>query len=101
MEFRPGEGLTGGAMQSGEPLWSQDGQKAPRVAHQAMWQGAGMRGIFVFPVVAENRAVGVLNFARPAGREPDERLLAASRVIGSQVGQFLQRKQAEESLRES
>jgi len=34
-------------------------------------------------------------------REPDARLLDASRVIGSQVGQFLQRKEAEESLRDS
>jgi diguanylate cyclase (GGDEF)-like protein len=33
-------------------------------------------------------------------RAPDERLQQAARVIGSQVGQFLQRKQAEESLRE-
>jgi diguanylate cyclase (GGDEF)-like protein/PAS domain S-box-containing protein len=99
--FSPGEGLTGRVMQSGEPLWSADGQKDPRTAHRAMWQGTGLRGSFVFAVVAENRAIGVLNFARPTGREPDERLLSASRVIGSQVGQFLQRKQAEASLRES
>jgi diguanylate cyclase (GGDEF)-like protein len=52
-------------------------------------------------VVAESRIIGVLNFARPAGLEPDQRLLQAARVIGSHIGQFLQRKQAEESLRES
>jgi len=101
IEFRPGEGLTGRVMQHGEPLWSQDAQNDPRTAHQAMWHGSGLRGSFVFAVVAESRIVGVLNFARPAGLEPDERLLAASRVIGSQIGQFLQRKQAEASLRDS
>ena len=34
-------------------------------------------------------------------REPDRRLLDTSRVIGSQIGQFLQRKDAEAALRES
>ena len=43
----------------------------------------------------------MLNFSGLKAREPDQRLLAASRVIGSQIGQFLQRKQAEASLRES
>ena len=43
----------------------------------------------------------MLNFSSLKAREPDQRLLAASRVIGSQIGQFLQRKQAEASLRES
>ena len=45
--------------------------------------------------------IGVLNFSSLKAREPDERLLQAARVIGSQIGQFLQRKQAEASLRDS
>ena len=53
------------------------------------------------PVMAEGRIIGVLNFSSLKAREPDQRLLAASRVIGSQIGQFLQRKHAEASLRES
>ena len=51
--------------------------------------------------MAEGRTIGVLNFSSLKAREPDQRLLAASRVIGSQIGQFLQRKTAEASLRES
>ena len=51
--------------------------------------------------LAEGRIIGVLNFSSLKAREPDQRLLAASRVIGSQIGQFLQRKSAEASLRES
>jgi diguanylate cyclase (GGDEF)-like protein/PAS domain S-box-containing protein len=101
IEFKASEGLTGLVMQSGETLWSQDAQQDERVAHRAIWQGSGLHGIIAFPVVAESRIIGVLNFARPEGPEPDKRLLQAARVIGSQIGQFLQRKQAEESLRES
>jgi diguanylate cyclase (GGDEF)-like protein/PAS domain S-box-containing protein len=51
--------------------------------------------------VSEGRTVGVFSFSSPKPREPDQRLVEASRVIGSQIGQFLERKRAEESLRES
>ena len=34
-------------------------------------------------------------------REPDERLLETMRVLGSQVGQFVARRQAEEEVRAS
>jgi diguanylate cyclase (GGDEF)-like protein/PAS domain S-box-containing protein len=66
-----------------------------------MWEGTGLRGGIAFPVMSENRIIGVLNFSSRSVRPPDQRLLDASRVIGSQIGQFLRRKQAEESLRES
>jgi len=99
--FRSGEGLTGIVWQSGEAVWSPDITRDPRVRDRQIWQGTGLLGGFAFPVVAEGRIVGVLNFSSLKAREPDQRLLAASRVIGSQVGQFFQRKQAEASLRES
>jgi PAS domain-containing protein len=63
--------------------------------------GHRLRGGFAFPVQAEGRIIGVLTFSSLKAREPDQRLLAASAVIGSQIGQFLQRKSAEASLRES
>jgi len=101
LTFRPGQGLTGTALKSGEPVWSHDAHADSRTQYPAMWAGTGLRGGFCFPVLAENRIIGVLNFSSHSVREPDQRLLDASRVIGSQIGQFLRRKQAEESLRES
>jgi diguanylate cyclase (GGDEF)-like protein/PAS domain S-box-containing protein len=99
--FRAGEGLTGTVWLSGEALWSADIMRDPRVRDRNAWHGTGLRGGFAFAVRAEGRTIGVLNFSSLKPREPDQRLLAASRVIGSQIGQFLQRKQAEASLRES
>jgi diguanylate cyclase (GGDEF)-like protein/PAS domain S-box-containing protein len=99
--FRAGEGLAGTVWQSGEPLWSADVTQDPRVRDRSLLRGTGLRGAFVFPIAAEGRVIGVFNFSSTRAREPDQRLLAASRVIGSQVGQFQQRKQAEASLRES
>ncbi|TMI18331.1 MAG: diguanylate cyclase, partial [Betaproteobacteria bacterium] len=99
--LRPGEGLSGKVLQSGEPIWSQDTVHDPRVQYKTLWEGSGLHGGFAFAVVAEGSVIGVLNFSSQAVREPDERLVQASRVIGSQIGQFLKRKQAEESQRES
>src|SRR5262249_17449888 len=61
---------------------------------------SGMRGAFHFPVISEGKTIGVLAFNSRRIREPDERLLRAVRVIGGQIGQFLQRKNADERVRE-
>jgi len=99
--LRPGEGLSGNVWQSGEPIWSQDTVHDPRVQHKTLWEGSGLHGGFAFAVVAGGSVIGVLTFSSQAVREPDQRLVQASRVVGSQTGQFLKRKQAEESQRES
>jgi len=36
---------------------------------------AGIRGAFVFPVMWEGKAIGVLAFSSREGREPEDRLL--------------------------
>jgi diguanylate cyclase (GGDEF)-like protein/PAS domain S-box-containing protein len=100
MRFRRGQGLVGLAWQDGKPIWSTDTGRDPRVMAQGLTGGAS-RGAFVFGVMAESETFGLLSFTSQAVRKPDERLLQAALVIGSQVGQFLRRMQAEASLRES
>ena len=99
--FSLGTGLAGRAWQSGEPLWVADSHKDARVSQLALARESGMHGGLVFPVRAGGRTLGVLSFSSRRVREPDGRLMVAAGVIGSQVGQFLQRKQAEQVLRES
>jgi diguanylate cyclase (GGDEF)-like protein/PAS domain S-box-containing protein len=94
--FAQGVGLTGWVWQSGQPLWVADLSKDPRVHSKGLHRDASTRGAFIFPVMVEGKTVGVLGFNSREVREPDDRLLQAVRVIGSQIGQFLQRKQAEE-----
>jgi diguanylate cyclase (GGDEF)-like protein len=84
--------------QSGSPVWSGDIAQAGRPQPKSL-EGAA-HGAFAFAVVSDGRAIGVLAFSGSSVRAPDERLQQAARVIGSQVGQFLQRKEAEASLRE-
>src|SRR6266705_2147480 len=97
--FAPGQGLAGKAWQAGQPMWTQDLSSDTR-ALQKFTSDFGIHGAFVVPVTSAGNTSGVLVFASRLIREPDRRLLDAVRVIGSQVGQFVQRKQAEEVLRE-
>ena len=99
--FALGEGLVGHVWRSGEPLWVPDVQSDPRVASSARVQQAGVHSALLVPVAFEGRVSGVLSMSSGTIRKPEERLLGALRVIGSQIGQFLQRKQVESALHES
>ena len=101
VEFRPGEGLAGRVWESGEPLWVADINNDTRARRAGFALDLGIRGTFVFPVVSEDKTIGVLVFSSSEIRQPDERLLGGVHVIGSQVGQFLRRMHAEEVLRKS
>ncbi len=76
--------------QGGKPVFSRSPIEA-----------AGAFSTFAFPAVAQGRTIGLLAFSGHRAGEPDERLMEATQAIGSLFGQFLQRKQAEELLRES
>ncbi|MDH4190561.1 MAG: EAL domain-containing protein [Betaproteobacteria bacterium] len=99
--YSPGVGLIGIVWQTGQPIWSSDLYEDVRVSQTALARQSGIHGAFVFPVVSEGKSIGVLAFTSREIREPEARLLRAIGVIGSQIGQFMRRKQAEAALRES
>jgi diguanylate cyclase (GGDEF)-like protein/PAS domain S-box-containing protein len=96
----PPGGLMSRVIQAAKPLWVTDMKQAHTTWRQRV-DHTGERATFAFPVLADGKVIGALAFSSRAIREPDERLLRTVRVIGEQVGQFLQRKQAEQVLRES
>ena len=100
--YRPGVGLSGLAWQTGVPLWATDVGNDPRASKDAAkiaLREIGLHGAFVFPIASDGRTIGVLNFASRRAREPEPQLLQAIAVIGGQIGQFLQRRQADEQRR--
>ncbi len=101
LRYKRGQGLAGMVWQNGHPIWSTDTSTDPRVMAKNLADGTGIKGAFVLPVSAGGRPIAVLSFTSQQVRTPDQRLLRAAGVIGVQIGQFLQRKSAEESLRES
>jgi len=60
LTYVPGVGLAGRVWQSRQPLWATDITQDARAGQAALARGAGIRGTFVFPVISDGNAIGVL-----------------------------------------
>ena len=58
-----------------------------------------LHSAFGFPLLLGGEVLGVLEFFSHEIQEPDARLLEMMGAIGSQIGQFIERKNAEDALR--
>ncbi|HXD82107.1 MAG TPA: PAS domain S-box protein [Candidatus Acidoferrum sp.] len=98
--YRRGEGLAGKVWESGAPVSVTDlatDESSRSVAAAA----AGLKGIVGFPVRSGRRVVGMIALHTWAPRKLDEGLLAVMSDVGSQTGEFVERKRAEVALQES
>ena len=84
--------------QAGKPVWSTDLPRRPGAAPRPE---RGRFATLAFPVMSQGRALAMLSFSGQRVGEPDQASLDALPAIGSLFGQFLQRQQAEASLRDS
>jgi PAS domain S-box-containing protein len=94
-----GVGLPGQVHASGEPVWMVDAPTDANFPRADAARRAGLHGAFGFPLRSPRGGVGVMEFSSRELREPDERLLQTMQVLGSQVGQFVTRRHAEEEVR--
>jgi signal transduction histidine kinase/DNA-binding response OmpR family regulator len=58
----------------------------------------GLRSAFGFPIRGTRGVIGVIEFFSPEIREPDADILELFNAIGSQIGLFIERREAEEKL---
>jgi PAS domain S-box-containing protein len=56
---------------------------------------------FAFPILAGGKVLGAVEFHHTEPTAPEPELMLTATVLGNQIGQFLQRKQAERELRDS
>ena len=99
LSFQPTKrGLVRHVWVSGAPHWIPDASREEGFERAQLAAQAGLHGAFAFPILAGNVTLGVLEFFSSEIRSPDPSLLQMVRVIGSQIGQFMARKQAEENL---
>ena len=57
---------------------------------------AGLRSALVFPIKSQSGPVGVLQFLTRELRDTDDELLETTEMIGSQLGQYIERQRAEQ-----
>ena len=96
-----GEGLAGRVWEFGQPTRMDDVTRDAHFTRTAAAGGAGLRGSCALPIRLGGETLGVLEFFRRAAGELDDDLLRVLAAIASQVGQFLERRNAEEDARKA
>jgi PAS domain S-box-containing protein len=99
--FAPGLGLPGRIWSSQKPAWISDITKDNNFPRASVAIREGLHAAFAFPISFRKRFLAVMECFSCEIREPDEDLLKIFASIGSQIGQFIQRKEAEVGLQKS
>ncbi len=98
MTFVPGVGLPGRVWVSGESAWIADVVQDDNFPRASIAAREGLHGAFAFPIVVGSDTLGVIEIFSGTIQKPDDDLLRMLTAIGSQVGQFMKRKEAEEAV---
>jgi PAS domain S-box-containing protein len=96
-----GIGLPGRVWSGLKSAWIADVTKDDNLPRASVATGQGLHGAFAFPIFFGKHFIGVMEFFSREIREPDEGVLKMFTSVGSQIGQFVQRKRAEEELQRS
>ncbi|MHC5858582.1 GAF domain-containing protein [Nostoc sp.] len=96
--FSPGVGLPGRVWASSEPVWIADIAKDINFPNFKIAAKVGLRAAFGFPIRSDHKILGVITCFNREIHQPDQDLVKTMNYIGEQVGQFIQRKQAEEEI---
>jgi PAS domain S-box-containing protein len=99
--FSPGVGLPGRVWSSLEPEYVPDVAPDENFPRAPIAELEGLRAAFGFPIMLGKEVLGVIEFFSREIRQPDQELLNVLATIGSQIGQFIERKRAEAALRDS
>jgi PAS domain S-box-containing protein len=100
MAFSVGVGMPGRVWSSGRSAWILNVTEDPNFPRAPYALKEGIRAACGFPIESRGELIGVIEFFSREKRAPDPELMTALEDLGSRIGQFIQRKQAEEAFRE-
>ena len=99
--FQPGVGLPGRVWACAQPIWIYDVVIDPYFPRAAVAAQCGLHGGFAFPILLGRRVVGVMEFFTRQPRKVDAQLLTLMAAAGSQIGQFIDRRDAQNRVYDS
>lgn len=99
LSFAPGVGTPGQVWQTRKPLWLTDVTQDIAYERREIAAKAGLRSMVAFPVQNAGDFFGLVEFLSSQFMEEDQALVNMMTAIGSEIGQFIQRRSAEEALR--
>jgi PAS domain S-box-containing protein len=100
LTFEKGRGLPGRIWASRKPTWIDNIIDDPNFPRAGTAVREGLRGAFGFPILLGGDVWGVIEFFSSEIREPDDELLMLATGMGGQIGQFNERRRAEEERSE-
>src|SRR5690348_2112353 len=98
--FRAGVGLPGRVWASRQAQWISDVAVDTNFPRSRVAVEEGLHAAFGFPIRFGEDILGVFEFFSREIRQPDAAVLQLFDAIGSQIGQFIVRRRAEEELKE-
>ncbi len=98
---RAGQDLAEQAWRSGSAIWISDVAAEPHQSELAFAAEAGLHGALTIPLQIGGEVLGVLQTFNRMPRARDTELQRVMAALGGHLGQFIQRKHIEESLRAS
>ncbi|WP_445664329.1 PAS domain S-box protein [Fodinibius sp. AD559] len=101
VRFSPGEGMVGDVIETGRPQWVRNAHEDPDFVRRLPDLDLQIRAGFGFPILVENKVVGILEFFSSNVLEEDALLLERMATIGYQLGRVYERYNAEKKLKES
>ena len=101
MTFAPGAGLPGRVWLKYEPEWIVDVTQDSTFARADVAMRNDLHTGVAFPIRFEGKVAGVIELLSCEVRSQDMDQMQQLHALGSQIGQFMERKQAEEELREA
>lgn len=101
MHFGPGIGMPGRVWSLGRPVWIVNVAEDANFPRAGIAARAGLHGSFAFPIFLGGKTAGAVEFFSRQVRLPDLDLLRMFATISHQLGQFIDRRQAEETQRAS
>ncbi|HEY3134497.1 MAG TPA: GAF domain-containing protein [Blastocatellia bacterium] len=96
--FIPGIGLPGRVWFSREPMYIPDVVRDANFPRAPIAAREVLHAAFGFPILLGGEVLGVMEFFSYEIRQPDQDLLDMMATIGSQIGQFIERKRTEDAL---
>src|SRR5215471_5723666 len=97
--FDRGIGLPGRVWGNADALWIEDVTRDPNFPRAPIASKEALHSAFGFPILLGDEVLGVLEFFSQQIRQPDTKLLKLLSAVGSQIGQFIERTEAEAALR--
>jgi PAS domain S-box-containing protein len=95
-----GQGLPGRIWATARPAWIENIVEDTNFPRAAAAARDGLHGAFGFPILTGSEVWGVIEFFSREIRKADQELLMMAAGIGGQIGQFTERKRAEEASAE-